>query len=142
MGINVEEKKSENYSLDRLPSYWTKIENTKADAAHLSQKTGATIFINSLCEKYNSTPLSILTQNLLRGVDDLEIMTEEDVTLASRKSLHTIAIGKLDGVAVKMNMYVLRKNFCIYDFTYSAKKEQYNTNVKDFETLVHSFKGL
>lgn len=140
LDITIEEKKSENYKIAVLPKYWKAIQDTQADASFSSSRSAATIFINSLCEKYNNASLDILSQNLLRGVDDVEVEVEEFVTLAKRKAKHTVAQGSLDGVQIKMNIYVLRKDYCLYDFTYTARPEHYEKDLKDFENLLRSFK--
>ncbi len=140
LDINVENKKSEKYEIGKLPDYWAPIKDTTADASYWSKKTGATILINSLCEKYGSASLYVLTQNILRGVDDLNAEVEEEIMLVDRKALHTIATGKIDGVLIKTNIYVMRKDYCIYDFTYQVQAEFYSKDVKDFENLVKSFK--
>ncbi|MBI2027571.1 MAG: hypothetical protein HYS98_07215 [Deltaproteobacteria bacterium] len=64
-------------------------------------------------------------------------MTE--IRLDEREAQHTIATGKLDGVLIKMNIYVLRKNYCIYDLTYSAKINTYDVGVVEFERFVAAF---
>lgn len=140
LDINVENKKSEKYEIGKLPDHWGPVEDTTADQSYWSKKTGATILINSLCEKYGSASLFVLTQNILRGIDDLNTEVEEEIMLAERKALHTVASGKLDGVLIKANIYVLRKDYCIYDFTYQVKAEHYSVDVNDFEKLVKSFK--
>ena len=61
--------------------------------------------------------------------------------LDEREAKHTIATGKLDGVAVKMNIYVTRKNYCIYDMSYSAIDKNYDIDLSDFEKLVSSLKS-
>lgn len=142
LDINVEEKKSENYKIGKLPKHWEAIQDTQADASFSSLRSAATIYINSLCERYNNASLDILSQNLLRGVDDVEIEVEEFVTLSNRKAKHTVATGSLDGVQVKMNIYVLRKDYCLYDFTYTARPGNYEKDVKDFENLLHTFKTV
>ena len=140
LDINVENKKSENYQIGKLPDYWEPIKDTLADTSYWSKKTGATILINSLCEKYGSASLFVLTQNILRGIDDLNTEVEEEIMLVERKALHTVATGKIDGVSIKTNIYVMRKDYCIYDFTYQVQAESYSKDVKDFEDLVKSFR--
>jgi len=140
LDINVENKKSENYEIDKLPKHWAPVKDTLADNSYWSKKTGATILINSLCEKYGSASLFVLTQNILRGIDDLNTEVEEEITLAERKALHTVATGKIDGVSIKTNIYIMRKDYCIYDFTYQVKEESYPQDVGDFEKFVKSFR--
>ena len=141
LNISIDEKKSTQYEYATLPQHWKHIENTKADASFWSEKSAATIFINSLCRRYENTSLHQLTRNLLLGIQDISIIKTESIMLDEREAKHTIATGKLDGVAVKMNIYVTRKNYCIYDMSYSAIDKNYDIDLSDFEKLVSSLKS-
>src|SRR3989344_2698405 len=74
MDISVEPKRSKNYKIGALSKHWTVLLDAEADYSFWSQKNVATISVNSLCEKYESASLNILSDNLLRGIDDVKII--------------------------------------------------------------------
>jgi hypothetical protein len=53
--------------------------------------------------------------------------------------MHTVVVAKLDGVPKKFDVWVLKKDGCVYDLYYIAPPDRYESGVGDFEGFVHGF---
>ena len=95
------------------------------------------ILINSLCNKYESTPLKYLLDNLLMGIKEVKIQGKETIQFAKREALKAKATGVLDGVKVHALIQTVRKNHCVYDFVFiSHKIDQFERHKTDYLKLL------
>lgn len=142
--------KSGNYRVTNPPSPWSKLkpgedidapEAFKADLAFENPKTGAIISLNSVCRKYQESSLDSLTESLVRGIDQRETLERKDLTLDGVAALNTVYLGFVDGVKLKIETVVLKKNFCTYDFIYVVIPEKEKESHFIFEQFIHSFKA-
>ena len=62
-----------------------------------------------------------------------------DFRLADRDALRTRVHARLDGVAVRLELVVLKKNGCLFDLTYIAAPEVFAAGYADFERVVNGF---
>ena len=60
--------------------------------------------------------------------------------LDGRGALRTISTGETDGVPLKFDSVVLKKNDCTIDLVYISKPENYSDNVADFEAFYNGFR--
>lgn len=79
-------------------------------------RDGAVIQVNSSCDPSLDIPLSALTNHLMIGFTERDLVSQELVPLAGREALRTHVRAKLDGVPREMILVVLKKNECVYDF--------------------------
>jgi hypothetical protein len=99
---------------------WTEVKLETANAAWHNPEMGAALMVNSHCEGVGDSPLEGLTSDLLMGMTEREIVSQERVPWAKREALHSVATGKLDGVERKLELFVLKKDGCVYDIVLDA----------------------
>lgn len=99
---------------------WTEVKLETANAAWHNPEMGAALMVNSHCEGVGDSPLEGLTNDLLMGMTEREILSQERVPWAKREALHSVATGKLDGVERKLELFVLKKDGCVYDIVLDA----------------------
>jgi len=107
-----------------------------------SHPQGGTILVNSTCSKIRDLPLTVLANQALFGVEVERERRREEMTVDGRAALWTQLTGTLDGVPVEMNLVVLKKDGCTYDFGLVASREVFLEREGDFWTLVNQFHGL
>jgi hypothetical protein len=101
---------------------------------------GAVLEANATCrDDAEAAPLSALTRQLLIGYTERSIHSEETIALAGREALRTRLDAKLDGVPVSLDLVVLRRNGCIYDFSYAAAPERFAAGKGDFDRFFGGF---
>lgn len=132
-------KKNEDYKVMKVDGDWATLVDTLADVAYVNRETGDTISITSTCEKYKDIPLEQLMENILLGMSDAKKLKDEKFTLDEREAQRVVLIANADGVPIKSQVVVMRKNFCIFDFIYTARPKNYDSQVKTFDKFVESF---
>ncbi len=141
--------KSSTYQISGPDSPWNKlsvskdpstIESMKADLAYENPETGAIISINSLCRKYSETSLEDLTNNLVRGISNKEILKRQETLVDGAKALDTLFSGDMDNVNLHIRTVVLIKDSCTYDFIYVSIPKRDSGNGQAFEKFLASFR--
>jgi hypothetical protein len=135
----VQPKKSSSFKVSNMGSNWNALKDSIADVAYVNKKNGATISLNSTCEKYEDNPLKQLMYNLLANMEDTSWEKDEYIKLDGREAYKVTLNAKADGVPIRAQAIVLRKNFCVYDFIYTAERKAFNNTLKEFTNFVGSF---
>lgn len=109
------------YRLGELGPGWRLVYQKEAAVGFYNDAVGGVIEANSTCRQdAEAAPLQTLTRHLLIGYTDRQVESQEKVPLAHREALHTRATAKLDGVPMALELYVLKRNGCIFDLSYVA----------------------
>jgi len=106
---------------------WQRVEvmdNDRALAFHNDQ-LGATVSINATCEEYEDVPDEALLNHLLFGMRERVFRVDETITLDGRGALHAVVDVELDGVPVTLEVYLVRKDGCVYDLTLIASRQEF-----------------
>lgn len=128
------------YRVGILPPGWNRLKLGKAVIAFYNPEIKSTISTDSFCDQaYNDSPLKSLTQQLFPGLQDRKVIEEEPMMLDQRGALQTILQAKLDGVPVMVNIVVIKKDWCLFDFFMVSEKEHFAKASQDFEGF---FKGF
>lgn len=137
-----EDSKAAGYTF-RAPnaSTWQALkEKADADMAWSQRKNGATLALNSVCNRYEHISVQALSRNLLNIVQEPEVETQDTMTLAGREAATTVFRGKVDGVTIQNRLVVMRKDNCIFDFTLSQLGQITPDVMTDFDAFLSSFK--
>ncbi|HWE26459.1 MAG TPA: hypothetical protein VHB97_00575 [Polyangia bacterium] len=94
---------------------------------------------NSECVAEHDAPLQVATNTLLIGFTERQVVHEELVPLAGREALHRRMRAKLDGVALALDVFVLKKDGCIYDLVYLSPPESVARGAPAFARFVAGF---
>lgn len=130
---------SARYQLTPPGDGWREITLPTANAAWHNPALAASLMVNSHCEGVADAPLEGLTSDLLMGMSEREILTQERVPSSKREALHSVATGKLDGVPRKLELLVLKKDGCVYDIVLDASPEHFESARAAFATMRDGF---
>jgi hypothetical protein len=134
-------KKNLYYRVGRLPLAWREFSANAKAASFYNKELGATISTDAFCaSSFEDLPLKILSGQLFAGIGQHRVLDEKTLTLNGREALRTLSSGTMDGVAIKFDSVVLKKNNCTIDFVYFAPPQNYEAGVKDFELFYNGFK--
>ena len=106
---------------------WVEVTLPTANAAWHNPALAASLMVNSHCEGVSDSPLEGLTSDLLMGMTEREILSQERVPASKREALQTVATGKLDGVPRKLELFVMKKDGCVYDIVLDASPEHFES---------------
>jgi hypothetical protein len=126
-----------------IPSSWHRLEVNDAAMAFRDEAAPATVLVNGRCDvASDDAPLAALMAHLLIGTTEREIRSEETVPFDGREARHTIVTAKLDGVAKTLDLYVLKKDKCVYDFVCITAPDRYEAAGPAFQAFVTGFHTL
>lgn len=129
-----------HFQIGPLPAEWQRIRTDFARLAFRSERTEATLMVNARCGRDDEDiPLATLTRHLFLTFTEREVIEEKTVPMDAREALHTIARAKLDGVPKMFDVYVLKKDGCVYDFVIISAPESFESNRAVFELFVTGF---
>lgn len=137
-GVYEKSTSYKNSFVKSPPRNWKKINNEGSDFALESTLNGNIFIINSACRKYVTSNLPNLTQSILSGIDNLDIIKEEIIHYQDRDAVLLKAKGSIDGVTRFFKLLTLQKNSCIYDFILIANTlNTLEQHEKDFDTFIN-----
>jgi hypothetical protein len=120
--------------LGPVPAEWRPVQIPGADLAWRDDAHGASALFDVRCEgRDRDAPLGVLTEHLIMGTTERDFTSQETVPLDRREALHTLMRAKLDGVPMQYDIYVMKKDGCVYDVVYVAPPDQYAGGAADFE---------
>lgn len=120
------------------PSRWRQVHFADNDLAWVDG-TGQVMAMNSTCRNFEDAPLDVLTSHLLMGFTDKLQVDKKNFMMDGREAQQTAWTAKLDGVPVDINITVLKKDDCVYDFTYVAPLAHGADHLAAFERLLDGF---
>ena len=126
-----------------VPGSWRRLDVNDAAVAFRDDAAQATVLVNGRCDVVgDDAPLAALTAHLLIGTTDRAIRSEDTVPFDGREARHTILTARLDGVAKTFDLFVLKKDGCVYDFAYITAPEGYAVTAPAFQSFVSGFHTL
>jgi hypothetical protein len=123
-----------------LPEGWQRIDVTHTALAFRDARDGGTIAVNGRCGvDGEDVPLAALTQHLFIRFTDREILEQAVVPFDQREAMRTVLTAKLDGVPMQFDVWVLKKDGCVYDLAFMAAPPRFARGAAEFERFVHAF---
>jgi hypothetical protein len=117
-----------------VPSGWRRMSVDGADLAFRDDDRSGSAMLDVRCgRRDDDTPLISLTQQLIMGTTDRQFDTQEVVPFDRREALHSLLRAKLDGVPMQYDIYVMKKDGCVYDLVYVAAPDRFAEGAADFE---------
>ena len=127
-----------SYRLGPLAPRWQP-HPSDADASFYDRDLDAMIMVNSECPPAHDAPLEVAANTLLLGFTERQMLKSELVPLAGREALHRRLRAKLDGAPLALDLFVLKKDGCLYDLVYLAPPDRAGRGAPDFERFVAGF---
>ncbi len=127
----------ENRLSKKVPAPWIEVKNGGSDLALNNQTTKSFFIFNSACRKFDPSNLPTLTNSLLTGINNLEIMEKSTINHQDREASLVIAKGSIDGVERYFRLLTTQKNNCIYDFALIATtKKNLDKDTTSFNNFI------
>ena len=128
------------FQLPPAPGEWRRVDVKDASIAFRDDSHDASVLVNARCLSADDrTPLVALTNHLLIGATERKYLSQEVEPFDGREALHTKLEAKWDGVPLALDVFVLSKDGCVYDFVHMAKP---GTSVEEYERFVRGFRTL
>jgi hypothetical protein len=120
--------------LGPVPAGWVRIAVQGADVAYRDEgREGSALFDVRCQARDNDAPLASLTEHLIAGTTEREYQKQDTLPFDGREALHTLLAAKLDGVPMQYDIYVMKKDGCVYDLIYVAPPDRFTQGAPGFE---------
>lgn len=117
-----------------MPPSWKRVAVDGADVAFRDDERAGSTLLDVRCNPGDDkAPLASLTQHLIMGTTERAFETEDVIPFDRREALHTILRAKLDGVPMQYDIYVMKKDGCVFDLVYVAPPDRFAEGAADFE---------
>lgn len=128
------------YAFGPVPPTWRPVRVESNDVAWFDPATGGTVHVDHTCDRSMDTPLPALVQHLLIGFTQRETVSEETVPFDRREARHVVVNARLDGVPRSLELWVMKKDGCVYDLGYVAPPERFEAGRPAFDNFVRGFR--
>lgn len=119
---------------------WQPLSQKGAQVAWYHEGFGAAIVLDSQCDMHGDSSLEQFTDHLRIDFREWEVQSQEHVTLVQRDAVHTVVLASIDGVIkTQMEIYVVKKNGCLFDLEYIAPPRNFEAGRADFARVVGGF---
>ena len=122
------------------PSPYASLSNEKADQAWGSSATGNIISFYSECTAKSDFTLRDLQQESLNALEDGQTVEQKEIDFNGRKALRSLMMGRVEGLDMKVEQVLLKKNSCNYILSYTALGKHFEREREHFEAFVNAFK--
>ena len=120
--------------LGPVPEGWTRVRVEGADLAYRDQGREGSAMVDFRCDQADDdAPLSVLTGHLIMGTTARETLSEETIPFDGREAQHTVMRAKLDGVPLQYDIYVMKKDGCVFDVVYLTPPALYAQSAEAFQ---------
>jgi hypothetical protein len=126
-----------------VPEGWIVTGDGQADLTLKHRDGRHAILVNASCgPERQRGPLAVLARHLLSGLRERSVVTREDVSVNGKVARHTVVDARVGdtGEPVRLELYVMRDERCLYDFLYVAPPEAFDAERPAFERLVREFR--
>lgn len=128
-----------SYRVGPVPATWESIAIPENDVAWHDRATDGVIHVDHSCAQDQDVPLPSLVQHLLIGFTNREVVSEETIPFDSREARHVVVRAQLDGVATLLELYVMKKDGCVYDLGYVALPGRFEQGQANFTAFARGF---
>ena len=120
--------------LGPIPPAWQRIDVGGADLAFRDTGREGSALFDVGCDRHDDdAPLSVLTEHLIMGTTERRFDAQDVVPLDGREAMHSLLSAKLDGVPMQYDIYVMKKDGCVYDLVYVAPPDRFAGGSPEFE---------
>ncbi len=115
------------------------INSRAGDAAWKNQNTGSIISYLSDCSDGSDPSLANLRDEILRGLENVKVQSEENLIYQNRKALRTYVLGEVDGITSSVDLLVLKKNSCSFVISFVSSPEGFQRDRQAFGLFLKRF---
>lgn len=123
---------------------WAVVEDDRADLELRHRARPAGMLANATCGTAAiRRSLAVLARYPLFGLREREMVEEGNATLGGRPAAHLVLEGRMGGATerVRVELYVVKDDRCVYDFLYAAEPAVFAEGRADFRRFLDTFRS-
>jgi hypothetical protein len=98
------------------------------------------VTVTSSCNKHKEASLKVLTRELLIGSRNVKIEREEPLVILGGEAHYSRVRASSEGVPFLLDIVVLKKRGCVFDFSLMSPKSITANETKEFLSFVRTLK--
>ncbi len=118
---------------------WRPLADRDLQVAWVQPETGAAIRVFSECSGHGDPRLDQALDHLRIGWTNWQVIDTRRTRLVGREALVARVEADLDGVRFRHEFWIVKKNGCLFDLSYSAPPAAFEGHVADFRRVVEGF---
>jgi hypothetical protein len=131
------------FRVGEVPAGWAPVHVERANVAYRDEAHRASVLVDGRCQrKDDDVPLLALTDHLIAGTTERTFASQDTIPFDGREALHSRLTAKLDGVPMDYDLYVFKKDDCVFDLVYVGEPAVMDGGVAGFERFVAGFHTL
>lgn len=120
---------------------WRPVRNVEdVQVAWIDPGKGGVIDVHAQCDEQGDSSLEQYTDHLRMDMTDWNVIEQKSERLIGRASLRTVVDAQLDGMPMRHEFVVVKKNGCLFDLRYSAPPSSFATGQPEFHRVVAGFR--
>lgn len=128
--------------LGPVPASWARVAVQGADVSYRDSAGEGSALLDVRCQvRDGDAPLAALTSHLVMGTTEREVTSQQTLPFDGREALHTLMTAKLDGVPMRYDLYVMKKDGCVFDLVYVAPPDRFAQGTAGFERFAAGLHG-
>lgn len=131
--------KSDGYEIKAPTKPFIKHGSNIVDQIWKNPNNGNAISVLTECSKNADPSLQNIENGILNGLKEVQYLSNEMKPLADRMALISHVTGKVDGVPSELKLVTLKKDGCVFIFTFVATPDSFAGDLEQFDTLIGSF---
>jgi hypothetical protein len=143
VSVNLKPKSAQHstdYKYFAPDASFQKIESEQTDLAWQNQKSGNTIAVLTECSETSDPTLADLEEDMTQVLSEPKVVKTENLMFEEREALRSLIDGKVDGIAVKVDVLTFKKNSCSYTLTYMGRAQGFEKEHAAFDSFLKGFK--
>lgn len=128
------------YEIGPVAPSWRRVRVDDNDLAWFDPDTASLVHVDHTCERSQDTPLPALVQHLLIGFTQRTFSLEETVPFDRREARHVVLEARLDGVPRAIELYVMKKDGCVFDLGLVAPPARFAQARVAFDAFARGFR--
>lgn len=126
--------------MGQLPDGWVRMKVSRRAISFYNESYKASISTDAFCGRsFSDRPLDALAGELSAVLAERETKWTEEMMLDGRGALRVFVEGKMDGVPVNMDIVVVKKDECNFDFVAVRPPNASQDVTFDFEGFFKAF---
>jgi hypothetical protein len=138
IGGGTEIEHTNDFSISE-PKDWKRRSSGDSDRAYLLP-SGAIANLTSSCHRNPDAPLEVLTRHLLMGTRDVTVKAREKKKLGTNEGLYSKLTARLEGKLFYLEVFVLTKHQCVFDFSLMSTRELSPADTASFHQFIEGFR--
>jgi hypothetical protein len=129
------------YRFGAIPQSWRRIDMSEGADVAWDAQNGNVVHVDHACGRSMDSPLPALVQQMLIGFEAREFVEEETIAFDGREARHVLVRARLDGRPIVIELYVLKKDGCVFDLSATGEPSHFDSVRPEFQAFAQGFRS-